>query len=197
MKAIVAFSVLLFSYTSFAGILLEPFVGYDSGTTTATTTAAYGGTTQKSKLTGTSYGARLGYRFTGGFLIAGEYTASSGKVKDDAGVNADVDYTHSATGLYLGFDQGLFRAWLGYGFTDKLISKSNSGDDTTLGTNMKIGIGVMPIRHLSVNLEYFVPTYKKYTAAGQSEVDVSTIYSKYDSSVLTLSLSTPFDFGGK
>jgi hypothetical protein len=197
MKTILTLVLALLCGQAFAGFMIDPFVGYDMGGIKATTT---GGGAVDLKATGMSYGTRLGFRSMDGLSIAAEYTGGSGKLKDDSGAAvplADEDYSHTATGIVLGYDRSMYRAWVGYGISDQLTEKGTSSDTVYKGTNYKIGLGVMPIRHLSINFEYIVPKYTKVTVGSGAETDVSSSFSKFDTSVMSVSLSSPFDFGGK
>lgn len=204
MKRITGLLVLFFGFQAQAGFMVEPFVGYDMGASKTTSTAGVDGS---STTTGMGYGALLGYRFSNGVSVAAEYAGGTGKSKDTtAGSTApDSDYARTAIGAVVGYDRGMWRIYGGYGFSDSNVVKANGSttteDNTFTGTNYKIGVGIMPIRHFAVNLQYTVPTYTKMknntlTAAAASE-KISDYFSKFETSVTTLTLSFPFDFGGK
>ncbi len=192
MKYILAFTTLIFGFSAHAGVLAEPFVGYSMGTSSVTVVS---GTSASSKTSGAEYGARIGYRFPMGLVLAGEYAGGSGTIKYDSG-SADDTYSETAMGLVVGYEHGMYRVWAGYGISDQFTDKQTGGDYVYKGTNLKIGVGIEPIHHLSVNFEYIMPKYTKYTAGGV-DTDVSTTYSKFDTSAMVLSISAPFEFGGK
>jgi hypothetical protein len=203
-KNIIGVLVLFFGFQAHAGILLEPFVGYDMGANKTTDTSSVD---QSSKFSGTGFGARLGFRFMNGVSLAAEYASSSGTIKDNSGQAAiqDSNYSRAATSAVLGYDRGIWRFYVGYGFSDALTEKANNVNTTVdsklTGTSYKLGVGVMPIRHVAVNLEYCVPTYKTInsdtiSASGLS-TDLSAYYSTFATSVTSLVVSFPFDFAGK
>jgi hypothetical protein len=187
MKKLALIVALFFGFQAHAGFLAEPFLGYESGSTQATTIA---GASATSSFSGFDYGARLGYIFGKGFWLAAEYTGASGTDKDSS---SSTDYTKTVTSLVFGYDFGKYNIWAGYGFSDKITYKTTSGDLYYSGTNMKIGFGYDLANHVAVNVEYIIP---KYTKAGSAagEVDISTQLSKYDAPSAVLSVSFPFDF---
>jgi hypothetical protein len=202
MKNIFGLFVFIFGFNAHAGFMAEPFLSYDMGTSKITTGAAtvVPGAEASSKVTGTSLGARLGYRFPNGVSLAAEYTTGSGKIKSDTAGVADEDSSKTAMGAVVGYDRGMFRVYGGYGFTDEMTEKTTgaSGDIKFKGTNYKLGVGVMPIRHLSINFEYIVPKYTKYSdATTTSDTDIisDTYLAKFDTSITAISISAPFDFG--
>jgi len=204
MKYILSSVLLMIGVQAHAGFLVEPFVGYDTGTNKTTDLSAVDST---GGFSGTNFGARLGYQFSNGLSIAGEYAGGSGTLKADSTIPTakDSTYTRAATGVVVGYVRGMFKMYFGYGLSDTFTEKANAADITEdaklTGTNYKVGLGVMPIRHFAVSLEYSVPKYTKIstdtlTAAGAAD-SISTYFTKFDTSMTTLSLSFPFDLGGK
>lgn len=190
MNKLLSVLVLVLGVQAKAGVLIEPFLGYDQTTLKNTDLS---GTNSGATDSGTDYGARLGYRFNQGFWLAAEYTGGSGKSKSDIVGTADQDYTKTALGAVIGYDSGRFRFWGGYGFSDKITFKQTGSTDTdAAGTNLKVGLGFIAANHVSVNLEYIIPKYTKLTSSGV-EYDVATLYSKFDTSGAMLSVSFPFD----
>ena len=192
MKHLIGLLIFVIGFSARAGIMAEPFVGYSMGTLNATVSSV----DVTSKASGVGYGARLGYRFPMGLSLAGEYLGGSGTIKYDTAGTTDDTYSETAMGLVVGYDHGMFRVWAGYGVSDELTDKQTTGDVVFKGTNFKVGVGVMPVQHLSINFEYLIPKYTKFTTGGV-ESDISTIYSKFDTSTMFLSVSAPFEFGGK
>lgn len=175
-----------------AGFLAEPFVGYDQSTFKYTD---IGGTSSGATSSGMDYGARLGYRFNQGLVLALEYAGGSGKSKSDTAGSTDSDYTKTAMGAIIGYDFGRFSIWGGYGFSDKLTIKTTGQTDTDYsGTNFKVGFGYKVVNHVSVNLDYIIPKYTKFTSSG-TESDISTVFSKFETSGAMFSVSFPFSSG--
>lgn len=187
MKKLLSVVVFVLGAQAQAGILAEPFLGYDQSSIKSTD---LGGTTGGAKNSGMDYGARIGYRFNQGVWVAAEYTGGSGTSKSEVAGNPDQDYTKTALGAVIGYNTGRLRFWGGYGISDAVKLKTDNVDVT--GTNMKLGFGFMATSHVSVNLEYIVPKYTKLKASGV-EFDVKDVYSKFDSSGAMLSVSFPFD----
>jgi hypothetical protein len=191
MKKILATLVLFVGFQAHAAVLLEPFLGYNQSTLNTTMS----GTDTKYTNTGMEYGARIGYKFTQGFWIAGEYTGGSGKSKPDTAGATDNDYANTTLGAVFGYDYSHFRFWAGYGFSDKsTIKQTGQADADYTGTSMKVGLGFRPTQIVSINFEYIMPKYTKVSQSG-TDYDVSTLFTKFDISGMALSVSFPFDLG--
>jgi len=183
--------ILVFGFQAKAGLFVEPFVGYDQSTAKFELVSGLGGGTGSSKSSGMDYGLKFGYSFNGGLWLGLDYTGGSGTTKDDAGIQADSDYSRTAIGALLGYSAGRFNFWFGYGFSDKLTDKAAPSTEYS-GTNMKVGAGVALVNHVAINLDYVIPKYTKYTSSGV-ETDVSSTFAKFDTSGVMLSVSFPFD----
>lgn len=183
----------LMSLQSQAGVLVEPFVGYDQEKTEATPTVGSDFTVTNK---GLNYGARLGYRFSQGLWLAGEYTLGHGDSESSQAGASSSTYTKSIAGAVIGYDVNRFRFWGGYGFSAKSTVKDDSGETDFTGTVLKVGAGYKALNRLSLNLEYVIPKFNEFEAGG-IKGDISTVFSKFDSSAVSLSLSFPFDLSGK
>lgn len=175
-----------------AGVLLEPFVGYDQAPMEVVTAANSDVSATNS---GLDYGLRAGYRFSQGMWLSAEYSLGSGNGKPKAAGQEDSTYTKSAMSAVVGYDHGDFRMWGGYGLSDKLTFKDSTGETNFSGTNYKLGLGYKVVPSVSVNLEYQVPTYTKYNSNGGADADLSTAFSKMSGASTQLSVSMPFDLG--
>jgi hypothetical protein len=197
MKTIAVFLTLLLGLQAKAGVLLEPYLGYDTGSLKMTSISS--GTDTNVKNTGTAFGAQIGYRFPAMFWIAADVASLSGTSKPDDVTQTSSDYTGTAMGVVLGYQWHILRFWGGYGFDDKFTLKGDATSTDTVfkGTNMKLGIGVMPVNHVSINFEYIVPKYTKADTSGLTNVTLADFYSKFDTTVMRLGVSFPFDFSGK
>jgi hypothetical protein len=192
-------TVLALSPLAHAGIMIEPYLGYEITRNSATVNAAYlsspvdvdkGGNT-----TGVNYGLRLGYKLPVMFWFALDADMGSGNQKyDNSLLFPDDSYTRTVMGITAGVDLPiLLRAWVGYGFSDQLTLKHGSTSDTLKGTNTKVGLGFKMIPFMSVNLEYIMRTYTD--ASGDtytSPTTFSTVYSKATQSTALVSISVPF-----
>ncbi|WP_413291082.1 outer membrane beta-barrel protein [Bdellovibrio sp. HCB337] len=194
MKKFFAIYVVLMALTiqyAEAGMLVEPYLGYDQSSMEVVTV---GNVDASATNSGLDYGARAGYRFSQGMWLSAEYALGNGSVKPKDSAQEDATYTKSAMSAVVGYDHDKFRLWLGYGVSDKLTFKDSTGTTNLSGTNYKLGFGFKPAAQFSVNLEYLVPSYTKFNNGG-ADADVSTAFSKLNGASTQLSLSMPFDLG--
>ena len=164
-----------FSSVSQAGLLLEPYLGYEAG--------KYSMSGFDAKPSGTVLGLRLAYSIPM-FWFGIDASSSNGKINPEtSGTNNDA-YTRSVLGAGVGVEFPiLLRAWVGYGFSNKLANKDVSNSDLT-GTSTKFGIGFTGLPLVSLNLEMITDSYDKV-----NDVAVSGI----SSSGYVLSVSLPLD----
>lgn len=155
-KMFIASIFSLFSSSLFAGILIEPYVGYNLGLyDTQTLGIEY-------DYKGTHLGARVGGTFAG--LQAGlEYNKNSYTFETDnqliSAANRSIDQDVTHIGAFLGYKLPILpiRAWGTYYFSNKY--EESNGDETT-GTGYALGVGLSPIPvplpfiSLMFNLEY-------------------------------------------
>ena len=161
-----------FTSTSHADLLVEPYIGYEVGS----------GSTGSNdfKQTGTDLGLRLGYASPVMFWAALDYTMGSGTWDPDTGSNSDLKRTTLAG--VLGVDLPiLFRAWVGYGFTNEFKLDSN----TWKGKSTKFGVGFTGLPFVSVNLEIINDTFDD-SSSGSDPDAKNTSY--------LLSVSLPLEF---
>ena len=181
-KYFAALAVATFTLTSHAGFLVEPFFGYAlSGSSSGSIDVGAGDQDQDATLSGTSYGARLGYGLPLGLGFGIEYAmgATSSKVDDET-----TSFTDTNMGAFVSHDFPiLLRAWLTYYTT--MASKSDDG--TSTGNGMKIGIGYTGLPFVSVNVEYVTSAF---TESDQDLVESLDI----KGAMTFLSISAPFDF---
>ncbi len=191
---------------SFAGLMIEPYLGIGSGSYTSTTrTGGFSiGSPMDSKINGGMVGARLGYKFLG-FWTALDYTGAAWEVKYDKPASTPAG---KAAGQFIFADVGfdfpfLFRVYGGYGFSNTLKivgnnSLGNPGEETLSGGSaVKAGLGLTFLPFLSINIEYIKPTFSKYAlnVSGLSMTDttVDSNFSALDLSVTMLSVSFPIN----
>jgi len=200
-KIIATASLFFFAQSSFAGVMVEPWVGYGTGKLNCTDLNT--GADCGAKVSGINYGARLGYKVpVVGVWGALEYDGSA-KLKSESNVSTGTpedEVVHTSLGLTVGWDLifGL-RVFGGYNFQEKLTITSgdptNPGDTIIDGGNsVKIGAGYkFPLIPLAINLEMVNGTYKDFKTPSQSG-KISDVFSTYKSSTTILSVSAPFDF---
>lgn len=184
-KYLLAATLFLSSYAH-AGVFAEPFLGYDDSTVSFTTKVS--GLSASSKNSGFDYGARLGYYFGPAFWVAAEYAGGSGKNK--AG-SAEGDYSKTAMSAIFGYKLKEVNLWFGYGVSDKITYKGSTSEVYYSGTNMKFGFGREVAKHVAINAELLIPSYKKF-GDGTLEANIDDAFSKYTVTGIMVSVSFPF-----
>lgn len=196
MKKIFAIFAVLFGISSLAqaGILVEPYLGYQMGDMKYTWDSAvtpYGGTSNTDKLSGTAFGLRLGYKFLLPW-VALDYTGTTGSMKGD--VLPDTDYTGTSLGVTAGVDLPIVHPYAGYGFSNQLTIKgtSSSTEFKYKGTYLKAGVGLGFIPFVDVKLEYQMNTFDKVDT-GSGEVDKSVLFSDFNYNTFMIGVSLPLN----
>lgn len=165
-----------FSSVSNAALLLEPYLGYESGKVSMPGFDA--------KPTGTALGVRVAYKIPM-FWFGFDGSTSSGKLNPETSGASNDAYARTVLGVVAGVDFPiLLRAWAGYGFSNKLANKDAANSDMT-GTSTKVGIGFTGLPFVSLNLELITDNIDKV-----DNVAVSGI----TSSGYLLSVSLPLEF---
>lgn len=181
MKKILLAAVICFGTQAQAGLLLEPYIGYNF---TAIETDAGEGKAAK----GPILGGRVGWTLLGTVFVAFDY--STGDIEwDPENSLPKLDGTLTRMGITAGADIPIapLRAWAGY-YKSK-FEPSESGMDVKMedGKGVKIGLGLTFLPIIDINLEYFNAKYDNYKANG-------TVYNEeITDRGLMLSLSAPFD----
>ncbi len=178
------------SSAAHAGILIEPYLGYEMGDVKY---QQIGKAEATDSTSGVSMGLRLGYKFLIPY-VALDYTTGTATGKPDAG--SDYDLTKSSLGVVVGASLPLIRAWAGYGFTNDITMKGVGGlpDTKFKGGYMKAGVGLGILPLVDINLEYKINDLKKVDLGyGAGEQDKSEVFesNKYDT--IMLSVSLPFN----
>ena len=185
-------SLLAFTFVSFAqtqvqaGILIEPYIGYEMGKITAEATV--GGTpvpVGDADYDGYNLGARLGFS-TLGFSFGADYMLSTGEDedKDESSMNH--------LGAFVGFDfPVLFRVYAVYMFSVKNTQKDTANNTETdlEGSGYKLGVGFTGLPFVSINLEAIVREFDEEsgTVLGQPY----TLSLKTASTMLSVSIPLP------
>lgn len=164
-----------FVTTANAGVLIEPYLGYLSGSETQGPV--------KTDFSGVYYGGRLGYKHMLGLM--GGFDYMTGKLTDKATPANDI--TPSQLGIFVGFEFPiLLRVYGVYGISNKLELKNSSGTSTLEGpSNIKLGVGFTALPLLSINVEYMMGTYDK-TGGNKFTPEIT-------SKAFGLSVSVPFN----
>lgn len=185
-----------------AGLLIEPYGGYASGTLSntqkATPFVAGEGT-----FAGSVVGGRLGVSFLG-LWLAGDYMSLAPgvaitKPSGTAGLTMASRYAFVDAGYDFPF---LLRVWGGYGVSNylRLIYADTTGsyeDIATGGTAAKFGVGFTFLMFCSLNVEYISPSFKTINnnknGVSLFNGDVDARYSNYNAPFTIVTLSFPLN----
>lgn len=171
------FAFLTLNPTAQASLLLEPYVGYVSGSSK---------TTSSSNFTGTEYGARVGYSVLG-FAIGAEYDATS--FTDD--LTPKDNLSSGDLGAFVAYKFPILLRVYGTYFPASEIKAESNGTTSTYksGNLTKLGVGFTGLPFININVEYILGSYSKVVSAG-TEVSLDP---KLTSSAFALSISAPFN----
>lgn len=188
---------ILFALTLFtcsvanAGLLVEPFVGFNiaSGEDGANPKTEY-------DQSAPFYGARLGYQVMG--LMAGlDYTKGmEAELEEKTGSNtsrADVD--QQTMGIFVGYNLPvMLRAWVAYHFSSKLEYQNTAAvGDELKGKGYGLGVGFTPLPLVSLNLEYRMLTFDEYKNASTGTTTALSGVNEIDYNQIMFSVSVPLD----
>lgn len=173
MKKFLAVCAVILGFSSFAqaGIMIEPYLGYEMGTTK----------NSNGKLDGAQYGLRLAYKAPIFFWGGLDATMGNLTSKPDGGSNSDLKRTTIYGVLGVDFPI-LLRAWVGYGASNQL--KGDSAKMT--GSAYKVGVGFTGLPFVSVNFEYMNEKH--------DDMDGSKIDPAFQNDTYIVSLSLPWTF---
>ncbi len=188
--------VLFFSAQTFAGILIEPYIGYKTGGSEQTS----GSTKNEYDSSGYGLGARLGYS-TMGFSLGLQYEMGSHEVEQTKPTTVKAtEYDTSLLGAFVGFSMPLIRFWGSYFFSANTeVSKANpdAGDekgDEVNGSGYGLGVGFTGFPFIAINLEYRMLTMDEVKSGGVTYNLPVSGNSEVDAKEFMLSLSVPLDF---
>jgi opacity protein-like surface antigen len=197
MKKIFAIFAMVIGMSSLAhaGILVEPYLGYQSGTAKYTYDSSIpviGGQSSTDTMTGTAYGLRLGYKFLLPW-VALDYTGGSGKTKMDL-LDTTSDYTSSSLGITAGVDLPIIHPYAGYGFNHQVTVKgtASTNEMKLKGTYLKAGVGLGFIPFVDIKLEYQINNFTKVDT-GSGEQDKSALFSDLSSNTFMIGVSLPLN----
>lgn len=166
-----------FSGVSQAGVMVEPYLGYEMGTIKDNT---------EGKLDGTQLGVRLAWTAPVMFWAGLDYTMGvSAKFKPDNSALGDSDAKRSNLYAVVGVDLPiLLRGWVGYGFKNEI--KLDDYDQKLEGSSTKIGVGFTGLPFVSLNLELLMEEFDKNNG--------NSVTPKYKNNAYVLSVSLPWEF---
>ena len=181
-----------FSSVSQAGILMEPYLGYEMGKIKWTQPD---GTSVSQDNSAANGGLRLGLRHMGLWIAADGDFSFAGKSKPSSGTSDD--YTALTVSATLGYDfMNRLRIYAGAGFLDSIELKDSLGVKTTYysGTPFKVGLGYWLFPHMCINFEYDSHDYKKVKGTGYDESISDAGFSTVKSTSYMVNFSFPYTF---
>lgn len=196
MKLLALLATMVMGLQANAGFLVDPYLAYDSGTNDSKSKTD--GSDTGAKTTATAFGVRLGYKLGSGLWFAVDPRGASGTTKFNDSTEKDATFSQSTSSVCVGYDAGMFRGYLGYGFSDVFTNKTDVADVKFTGTSIRLGAGAKLANHFSILLEYSILTMKdrEITVGSISTKEtVADVYDPFNTSILSLALSFPFDFG--
>lgn len=160
-----------FTSTSHADLLIEPYLGFETGK------GDNGGNDFKTDFV--NMGARLGWKSPLMLWLALDYNLGvSGNYDPDGGTKDTAK--RSTLGAVVGLDFPiLLRGWIGYGFSNE-ITIDDAASTKIKGTNTKIGVSFTGLPFICLNLEYINDDFKDF---GNADFD-----GKHSSYMLSVSL---------
>lgn len=194
-------SIFVFSGTTRAGVLIEPYLGYSlNGDGDMNIT----GNSFESSYSSPTIGGRLGYSILG-LMFGLDYSTQSFDLENKlASINTTFEDSvkKSQLGVFVGYDLPvLLRVWGTYFISGDLSgqdpnSSSNFIDNRyefTDGSGYALGAGFTGLPFVSVNLEYRTMEYDTFEFDG-IDVTSSSMREKLNLSEILLSVSLPLDF---
>ncbi|HRK06778.1 MAG TPA: hypothetical protein PLZ57_03325 [Pseudobdellovibrionaceae bacterium] len=175
LRALLVASTILFSSAfatnARAGIMVEPYLGYNllvSDFTFGAAAGPFNGQSLKIDNTGLGYGLRVGY--TVPFLFAAlDYSsgslASSVKEKPAGSTISTSSSTATSLGATVGVNLPIIRPYIGYIFDDQVKSDTS----TIYGTGFKVGVGLTVFPMVKLNAEYVTRTWTKSKGSSGTE----------------------------
>lgn len=199
MKKMFAAFALVFGISSLAqaGILIEPYLGYQMGQpkyTYASSVPSFGGQSGSDNVSGAALGLRLGYKLLLPW-IALDYTGTTGTAKPDSKFSSkDYDYTQTSLAAVVGVDLPVIHVWAGYGFSNQAtyVGSGGNNDMKFKGNYVKAGVGFGFIPFINLNVEYIMNNFNRVDV-GNGEQDRGDIFSELKSDSILLSVSLPFN----
>ncbi len=177
-------AALMISTNAFAGILLEPYVGYETGTYKGDV-----GGIAAFKISGTQFGAKVGYSVLGlGF--GADVAKVSLKAKDTTTASQDLDLAGTDLGVFVQFQFPiLFKVSATYFVSSKLTSDNNGSKIDFDGKGFKVGAGFTGLPFVAINLDLISEKYDDIKSSGVTIADAHL-----DRASVMLSISAPFNF---
>lgn len=176
----------VFASPAWAGLYLEPYVGYEFGTGKGDIVVQSVGTVVvDEKDAGAAFGAKVGYSVLG-FAFGADYMSARLTGKDQT-TPPDPDSKWKSTDIGL-FAQFSLPMLLKFSATYFLSTKLKEDDTELTGSGFKLGVGFTMLPLISINLDMINNTYddSKISGVVVTSTDVTL-------KTLMLSVSLPLD----
>ncbi len=150
-RILIATATILFSTHVWAGLYLEPYLGYEVGTFKGSADVQGSGVhTADQKLTGTNFGAKLGYSLVG-FAFGVDYMSGSSTGEDqETPPQADAKYKSTDLGVFAQFSLPMM---LKFSATYFLAPKTEDDGTEYKGSGFKVGVGLTMFPLISINVD--------------------------------------------
>ena len=179
---------LVFMFSTQAGFLIEPYMGYQLGSQETTV----GSSKYEYALGGQLIGARVGYTLP--LLMAGidvNLGTMDADVDSAPAGTPDTEYDTRQIGLFAGVELPiLLRAWATYYFANEY--EQPDGDKYS-GGGMALGVGFTGLPFVSLNLEYKMLTFDELEDGTTGAKSTLSGTNELDSNEILLSVSLPLD----
>lgn len=179
-------AALMLSSSAYAGLYLEPYVGYEKGDVTGTANGPF-----DQDVSGTQFGAKVGFN-TMGFAVGVDGAQVSLAGEDNLANPDDMDFKGTDLGAFVQFTfPVMFKVSASYIFSSKAEDDTNvNGVKTKIeGKGFKFGVGFTGLPFVSINLDMINVNYDDITYGGTAITDADL-----DRKTFMLSLSLPLSF---
>jgi hypothetical protein len=153
-----------------AGLLIEPYLGYELGTYSYTSITP----NENYDFSSANLGARVGYAFPIVFVAADYSVLLGANLKNGPSGSSEGTATGNQLFVDVGASLPLIRFYGGYGLTNTLTQTTNSIDAKAEGgTAFKLGVGTTILPIVAINLEYIHSEFDKLNgdSAGKSKAN--------------------------
>ena len=169
-----------------AGLLIEPYLGYQGGTLNLSSNTIADANMQ---MKGVTFGGRLGLTVPL-FFVALDYSSANGNVDGWGYTNTSTIQNQLAA--VIGMQIPFLRFFVGYAFMNDLKIQ-DTADLNLSGSAVKAGASFTALPFISLNLEYIMNTYNHVKEPGVDQGIPGAMLNKAKSDAILFSVSVPFD----
>lgn len=194
-RSTVLLTILFLGLKSYAGWVVDPFVGYSTG---GQLNYRYSSVNYSFNSSGTMGGLSAGYVWGNGFAVIanGSYLGGTFAAASPSGTKDD-GYYRTIAGAGVGFYKGRFRLTGGYSFMNNLGFEKNKSNlnspNAFYGTGYFATIGILAANHFAIDLRYDGFNYTTYDRSTTKGATLSNAnYSSISNASYSVLLSFPF-----